>query len=368
MRKKRFQRGSLQRRKHSCRWVWVALWRDPSGSRRYRTLGRCSQMSHAEASRELQAILEPLNGLDAPSQDAPQTFQGFVESDFLPFQRRKWKGSTAITSSNRIERHLVAEFGEKPLADFDRDELQAFLDRKAADGLSFSVVDHLRWDLRSIFEMAFNDGHVVRKPARGLYTPRELKDPVQHSMNEMEVPKCLSVFDLRESLIVRLAVFAGMRPGEIFALKWGDLQAKHLKVERRIYREILDSPKSSRSARDVGLSPGTIAAFAEWRDACPAIGSDDWVFPSERLTTPIAKENCWRRDIAPRLRAVGLGWVNFQVMRRTHSTLSRKMGIDRKVVADQMGHGLGVNLDVYTKTDLDQLTAGVSRLESQIIH
>ena len=220
MRKKRFQRGSLQKRKHSRRWVWVALWRDPSGSRRYRTLGRCSQMSHAEASRELQAILEPLNGLDAPSQDAPQTFQGFVESDFLPFYRKKWKGSTAITSSNRIERHLVAEFGEKPLADFARDELQAFLDKKAADGLSFSVVDHLRWDLRSIFEMAFNDGHVSRKPARDLYTPRESRGPVRRSMNEMEVPKCLSVLDLRESLIVRLAVFAVERND---GRTWSDL-------------------------------------------------------------------------------------------------------------------------------------------------
>ena len=33
----------------------------------------------------------------------------------------------------------------------------------------------------------------------------------------------------------------------------------------------------------------------------------------------------------------------------THASLSRQAGIDPKLVADQLGHGLGVNLDVYTR-------------------
>src|SRR2546425_3621953 len=44
----------------------------------------------------------------------------------------------------------------------------------------------------------------------------------------------------------------------------------------------------------------------------------------------------------------------FQIMRRTHASLSRQAGIDPKLVADQLGHGLGVNLDVYTVAALDK--------------
>ena len=40
------------------------------------------------------------------------------------------------------------------MRDFSLTSLQAFLERKADEGLSFSVVDHLRWDLSAIFEMA----------------------------------------------------------------------------------------------------------------------------------------------------------------------------------------------------------------------
>jgi hypothetical protein len=37
------------------------------------------------------------------------------------------------------------------------------------------------------------------------------------------------------------------------------------------------------------------------------------------------------------------------------------------VVADQLGHGLGVNLEVYTKSDLQQRSEAVKKLESEVI-
>ena len=60
-------------------------------------------------------------------------------------------------------------------------------------------------------------------------------------------------------------------------------------------------------------------------------------------------------------------WGTFQVMRRTHASLSRKAGIDPKLVADQLGHGLGVNLDVYTIAGLDQRLAAVNILEQSMV-
>jgi hypothetical protein len=40
---------------------------------------------------------------------------------------------------------LISEFGKRGINRFNRDELQEFLDRKPAKGLSYSVVSHLRW-------------------------------------------------------------------------------------------------------------------------------------------------------------------------------------------------------------------------------
>ena len=38
-------------------------------------------------------------------------------------------------------------------------------------------------------------------------------------------------------LIVKLAVFAGMRPGEIFGLKWRSVRGVYADISQRVYRE-----------------------------------------------------------------------------------------------------------------------------------
>jgi len=69
----------------------------------------------------------------------------------------------------------------------------------------------------------------------------------------------------------------------------------------------------------------------------------------------------------PALDAVGLGWATFQVLRRTNASLARKANVDDKGAADQRGHGLGVSLEVYAVSDLQQKLAAVAKLESEVI-
>jgi integrase len=59
---------------------------------------------------------------------------------------------------------------------------------------------------------------------------------------------------LRERLIFKLAVFAGLRPGEIFALRRERLSENTADIRERIYRGKLDTPKTQRSIRVVALS------------------------------------------------------------------------------------------------------------------
>ena len=159
---------------------------------------------------------------------------------------------------------------------------------------------------------------------------------------------------------------AGMRPGEIFALKWKHLKKDHLEVSQRVYRGKIDSPKTSHSERIVALADGVQELVKEWRAMYPETGDEAWVFPSETLKTPLSKDNCWRRHVLPALKLVGLEWVNFQVMRRTHSSLMRELKVDPKVVADQLGHTVDVNLNVYTQTDLALKGDAVNLLESTL--
>jgi integrase len=77
-------------------------------------------------------------------------------------------------------------------------------------------------------------------------------------------------------------------------------------------------------------------------------------------------DNCWRRGFAPKFKPLGLGWVNFQVMRRTHSSLLKELDVDPHVRAEQMGHTVDVNENVYTITSLKRRKDAVNALEKAI--
>src|SRR5579864_329417 len=356
--RKRYQRGSLRKVGRQ----WIAQWREDGHRRKARW--PISGMTKSDAEAKLAGILGTLDASRTIGKPKP-TFAAFVEHTYLPFYRGKWKASTAGDNEGRLKFHLSSVYASRIVDTFSRDELQQLLNQKAAE-YSYSVVAHIRWTLRQIFRLVVEEGYMDRNPAEILYIPREPRRPNRKVMNKEEVKKLLEVLDTRERLIAQLAIIAGMRPGEILALTWGSLTGTSAGITRRLYRGRLDTPKSQRSERDAAFSDRLLVAIAEWRRKAPSTESAAWVFPSERLTTPVGKDNLWRRCFLPKLEPVGLEWANFQVMRRTNSSLMKKYNVDPKVGADQRGHGIGVSLDVYTQSDREEKRAAVNTLEAAL--
>jgi integrase len=356
--RKRHQKGSLKTRNGN----WIAQWWQ-EGHRRNKVLGKIRKMSKSEAEDQLADILAPINGdLELPS--SKTGFDDFVKQVYLPFYRRKWKQSTAGTNVDRLDHHVLPIFGGQPLGGFVRDDLQDFLDKKAAEGLSFSTIDHLRWDLKQIFDMAVHEEYLRRNPAALLFTPKQVGTSSKAVMTWEDVKLLFSTLESRELLVCMLATTAGMRPGEIFGLKWKNMEPYSINIEQRVYRGKIDSPKTGR--RIVALSERLQATVAQWREQSGYPRSEEWVFPSENRKTPLAKDNCWHRMIKPKLKKVNLDWVNFQVMRRTHASLMRELDVDPKIVADQLGHSVDVNLNVYTKTALGLRKQALDAMESVV--
>jgi integrase len=180
-------------------------------------------------------------------------------------------------------------------------------------------------------------------------------------MADEDVRKLFSVLETREQLVCRLALIADMRRGEILGLKWRHARGDYIEIEQRLYRGQIDTPKN-KSARSAAVSE----EIKGLREVCRDPEPDVWVFPSENPQTPISKDNLWRCCIAPRLAEVGLGWVNFQMMRRTHSTMQHKRNVDPKITADRLGHSVDVDLYVYTKTPLGVRKEAVDALETAL--
>jgi integrase len=335
---------------------WIGKYRE-NGRQKTKLLGKLRELTKSKAQEKLAEILRPLN---SPPVSSDITLKSFIDDVYFPFYQRKWKESTLMTNKERIQRDIINDFGHRRLRTFTRDELQSLLDSKSS--LSFSSVDHLRWDLRQVFELAVAESVIPRNPAAMLFTPRDCSRPQHRAMTVDEVKLALTVLDLRERLIFKLGVFAGLRPGEIFALRRTRITANTADIQERIYRGKLDTPKTHKSIRTVALSGMVGEDLEEWKATSPS-GSEGWLFPSENLDSPLSKDNVLYRHMRPRLETVGLGWVDYQVMRRTHSSLMHELGVDPKVVADHMGHNVDVNQNVYTQTSLERRLEAVKIFE-----
>jgi integrase len=358
--RKRYSTGGIKKQ----RGRWVGMWW-VDGRRKSRVLGFVNKMSKTQAREAINTIVAEENAKRQTNKI--WCFGEFVELVYFPYYGRKWKASsTRGNNVNRVSVHLVTAFKDRELGGLRRDELQDLLFLKAKGGLSFSVVDHLRWDMKQVFDMAVAEGHIERNPALLLFTPKEAKKPVHRVMTIREVQMCFGALDQRERLIVKLAILAGMRPGEIFALTWGHLTATYADIRQRVYRGMIDTPKTDQSLRKAALSEGLLSEIENWRMMAVETRPKAFVFPSERMKTPLSKDNCWRRSMQPRLAKVGLGWANFLVMRRTHATLMKALGADGKLVADQLGHSLDVNQNVYTQSPVETRLAIVNQLEKSL--
>jgi integrase len=325
-------------------------------------------MNKTQAEQDQVAFMREINGGDAePDRVRPVLVSEFVNQTFLPFYRGKWKGSTKDTSENRILFHIVGDLGNTQLETLTPIGLQAFLDRKAVTG-GFSLVDHLRWDLSSICELAVADRVIPTNPARALYTPKNAKKGACPVMTADEVEEAVGAVHFREKVILHLALFSGLRPGEMLAVRRRHIapDRSSVTIEQRVYRGVLDDPKNSQS-RTVAVPPRTAALLREWLDTAVDPAPDAWVFASENRETPLWRDNLLRRHVRPALRKIGLGWVDFKVMRRTNASLGQDAKVDPKVSADQRGHGIGVSLDVYTKTSIQRKAEGAQQLEDAVL-
>jgi len=373
--RKRHQNGTVKKSANGR--YWIGQWREdgPDGNRRERTklLGKVSKITKSQAREEMGKIVKPINDRADRQVSRQITVKEFVENVFLPFYRRKWKRVTDESRTDSITRHILGAFGSRRLSSLTRSEMQQFLDDRKH--MAFTMVDHLRWDLKQILDFAVAEGVIPTNPVYVqpgtmlLFVPRECAKPKRPVMTIDHVKSALEVLDLRERLVFKLGVLAGMRCSEIFGLRRGRVNDDYVEVIERVSRRDIDTPKTEKSVRRVAISNAVKEDMKLWLESTPG-GPDDWLFPSENRKMPIGAENMMARYIRPKLKREGvdLGWVDYRVMRRTHSSLMNAQGIDPKVIADQQGHTVDVNLNVYTQTSMESRREAVEALASAFVN
>ena len=166
-----------------------------------------------------------------------------------------------------------------------------------------------------------------------------------------------------------LAILSGLRRGELFALRWKDIdeQARLLTVREAVYDGVFGTPKTEAGSRQIPLSDTALTLIAEWKAHVEDAEPDALVFSTSAGHAHSRRTTCCVGAIFPACKRLGLPRATWLTFRRTYSSWSHDKGVPGKVVAQLMGHAnVDTTLNVYTQVLDGSLRDAVEKVGGEL--
>ena len=276
------------------------------------------------------------------------------------------EGSVWYTTFRDHERnvrlHLKPAIGRIRLKELTRMHVQRFINQKVKEGYAPRTVRYAHTTLSKALTQAVDWELVPKNVASRAKLPKQ-KRKKRETLSAENVGAFFSAAsEDRFGALYVLAVTSGLRPGELLALKWEDvdLEAGALSVRSSVSEDeggpvIREETKTS-AGRRLELLPVAVEALKKhrlrqneerlryrglWRDL-------GLIFPSTTGTI-MRRNNLHRRSYKPLLRRAGLPDIRLYDLRHTFATLMFENREQLKLVSEMLGHAsVRQTADTYT--------------------
>jgi integrase len=327
-------------------------------------LGYCSEITKREAARRRDEIMRQVNA-------QVYTMQSHVLfRDFAEVYKERHLVTLAPGGQKRdlslLDKHLVPALGDLRLCDIGTEEVQAFLNEKARQDLSWWTRRACKAVLSSMFTKATDWGYWQgQNPAWRTSLGRKRPKRERRILTDEQFQVLVSAVAPDVRLMIVVAVTTGMRISEILALKWKcvDLDGASVRVEKRYYRGDTDEPKTDGSKRQLPLG----ALVEPLRQHRPTdFNPEGYVF--NRDGAPLDDRGILRSVIRPAAKRLGFyfegfGWHSF---RRQNLTLLQEEGATTFEAMAQAGHSRPAMTSEYTVVDLGRRASAVLRVQERL--
>lgn len=257
------------------REAWVCSYTDQEGKRRLKTFDKKKE---ADAFRQ-KAEAEINAGIHTAA-SASVTVAEAVREFLQDRERQRRLGDVAGNTLEKerfvLERRLVAALGSQKVSELKSEQVQGYVDGLRSEGLAANTVRACYSGVVSLLRFAVRR-HWVRRnvlqdepcrlPGSTRRTAIPTKADIEKLLDHAEVRsrrENLHV-SVTRGVVINLGLFAGLRPGEMFGLQWGDVDraAGVLRIRHSYSRfDGLKDPKSSAGVRVVPLTPPVERALA----------------------------------------------------------------------------------------------------------
>jgi integrase len=279
-----------------------------------------------------------------------------------------YRYSTQKNHQHIAEKHLLPRFGEKPVSEVTRQEIQAYVAHLAQAGYAPKTIDHIHDVLSAILRTAVKWGHLEDNPARNVDLPALRTVRPKWALTTAQAVRLMGALPALPRTMVGLALLTGLRRGELFALRWKslDLEHRYLTVCEAVYEGQFGTPKTQAGIRQVPLSDGSVSLIADWKQHARKTDAESLVFATWS-GKPISPNNVLRRWVVPAAGELGLPKISWLTFRRTYSSWAHEKGVPGKVIASLMGHAkVDTTLNIYTQVLDDSLRAAADKVGREL--
>ncbi len=289
--------------------------------------------------------------------------------------------STYSNSMSSYRKYIQPYLGNYIFAEIDKTIISSWLTQLYGLGLSQNTIHTTYARLKKVYNYFFNNGELLRDPFKGVKMPKKGEAKVTHLTDEQ-------VDDVRSAVYldyepqdpmyvgILLALFAGLRRGEICGLRWNDIDFAKQTITVRTAVGVSDgvglgaytkNPKNKSSNRTVPMLPpleealqqriGVIAPDDNWF----VVGEkDQFMRPQQynRLFSEFVDRNnlvdAYGKKIVP------------HGLRHNFATVGIRSGMDIASLSLMMGHASrAMTLDTYGDANADALALASVKLKDK---
>jgi integrase len=345
--------GSIKQRGPNCWETRVSLGYNSKGKRVRKTVYGATKAEVMQKVSELRFKLARGEAVDPSRLTLAEWLQHWLDVSRTNMAESTWEGYDElarlyvqpILGHVQLQRITPLHI-EQLYAQLVKDKKSLFRCRAVGTFLSAALNQAVRQRL-----LATNPVRQVRKPKP---RPREIRP-----FTDKEARRFLEALKTyRLYALFALALGSGMRQGELFGLRWCDvdLEKEELAVTRTLAqvkgKRYLKEPKSERSRRRLRLPGFVVEALRAHRERmlteCLPVEGDAPVFCTRRGTW-LKRNDLTKHVFKPALKRGGLKDIRFHDLRHTHATSLLRRGKSIKAVSYRLGHAsVQLTLQVYT--------------------
>lgn len=300
---------------------------------------------------------------------------------WLENNRIRCKGATYNKYQYLIDTHILPKLGNVKMSDISATMINSFLMEKLTSGrldrtggLSPSYVRSIMLITNEAIKYAVSE-NICLPLKNKIFRPMMPKEELPILSLEAQKRLELHLFDEPDptGIGILLSLYAGLRIGEVCALKWNDIDLSNhiIHIRHTISRVkstndsdgsksmlIVDAPKTKASTRDIPILSAlySILANADFRTPDHFIVSG-----SSQFLSPRTYEYRYHRL----LKECGVEQVNYHALRHTFATRCVEAGVDVKSLSEILGHAnVGITLGTYVHSSMELKRTQLEKLVS----